>query len=622
MTGPGVVVVGNGTAGRAVAERLVARGVAVTVLGEEAAYHRPLLAGVLSGALPAAALELPPVPGTRAGVRVTGLDLARRVVRCADGTEVPYAQLVLATGTVPRLPELPGIDGPGVVVPRTAAACAALPEGAAVVLGGGPLAVEAAFALRRSGREVALVHRGPWPLDRHLGARAGAALAGRLTAAGVSLHLDAEAAEYVPGKLLLADGTVLPADVLLPCTGASPDTTLADAAGLPTATGILVDASLRTPDPHVWSLGGCAQPVAPREFTAVRRAHEAAGTTLARAAGWATRSPEAGPEANRTTPAPEAAPAAAPTLAGPGAARPEPDAAAATPGTPVPPPAPGARATPPPPTRTTPAPAAPRAETATLATPARAPRVPAPAPAPGSAPSPSAGGTGIAPGLDATQPAPGSASPGFDTVLRQADTLAAALATVLQAEAGPDHDADAPGTRGQAPTGAGRGPGTTTTATTATATATATGMTDLLRLQAPEADVLRLGTLDGAHETVTFSDPARHRHAEVALWEGRLAGAVTVGLPHGAAALTRLHASGAPAPRDLLALLLGTPAVLPRTTDPLDDVICHCNNVTGRHLAEAHAAGTRTRAGTGCGGCAEDVRAFCSTLVPTTNGAQ
>ncbi|MFJ6937520.1 FAD-dependent oxidoreductase [Streptomyces sp. NPDC101132] len=528
MTGPGVVVVGNGTAGRAVAERLVALGVAVTVLGEEPAYHRPLLAGVLSGDLPGAALELPPVPGTRAGVRVTGLDLARRVVRCADGTEVPYAQLVLATGKVPRLPELPGIDGPGVVVPRTAAACAAVPEGAAVVLGGGPLAVEAAFALRRSGREVALVHRGPWPLDRHLGARAGAALAGRLTAAGVSLHLGAGAAEFTPGKLQLADGTVLAADVLLPCTGASPDTTLADAAGLPTATGILVDPSFRTPDPHVWALGTCARPLAPREFRAVRLAYETPGTTRARTAG--------------------------------------PDAEWAAPGP-----------------------------------------APAPGSAPGAAPSPSADSTGTAPALDPTRSATGGGSPGFDTVLRQADTLAAALTRALHAEAAPAHDADAPG---QPPTG-----------TTPDPRSRSTGMPDLLRLRAPEADVLRLGTFDGAHETVTLSDPARHRHAEVALREGRVGGAVTVGLPHGAAALTRLHDSGAPAPRDLLALLLGAPVVLPRTTDPLDDVVCHCNNVTGRHLAEAHAAGTRTRAGTGCGGCAADVRTFCAALGPTTNGA-
>ncbi|MFI8102779.1 FAD-dependent oxidoreductase [Streptomyces sp. NPDC086023] len=599
MTAPGVVVVGNGTAGRAVAERLVARGAAVTVLGEEAAYHRPLLVGVLSGALPAAALELPPVPGTRAGVRVTGLDLARRVVRCADGTEVPYAQLVLATGTVPRLPELPGIDGPGVVVPRTAAACAALPEGAAVVLGGGPLAVEAAFALRRAGREVALVHRGPWPLDRHLGARAGAALAGRLTAAGVSLHLDAEAAEFTPGKVLLADGTMLPADVLLPCTGASPDTALAGAAGLPTATGVLVDPSLRTPDPHVWSLGTCAEPVAPREFTALRRAYEAAGTTRARAAG---------PAATSAAPAPAAGPAATPTAAGPAAARREAVRAHRTTASPAPGPADPA----------TPQPA-PAAATAAPGTPARTP----------------------APGTSPTAPLPTDTAPGFDAVLRQADALASALTAALHAGGGPSHapagtTADhAPGTTpGDRATGADpadRAADPTRTSTTTSGTTSTThpapprehrhaATPGLLRLRAPEADVLRLGTLDGAHETVTFSDPARHRHAEVALREGRVAGAVTVGLPHGAAALTRLHESGAPAPRDLLALLLGAPAVLPRTTDPLDDVICHCNNVTGRHLAAAHAAGTRTRAGTGCGGCAEDVRAFCSTL--TSNGAK
>ncbi|MEU6867562.1 FAD-dependent oxidoreductase [Streptomyces sp. NPDC046876] len=275
MSAGEVLVVGGGAAAHRFAERLHHHGHRgpITLLAAEpqAPYHRTLLTSVLDGTLPADALALPELPvGVRlhTGTAVTRIDRARRLAHTAGGSVHRYDTLVLATGSRPALPRLPGIAGlgpaDGVVALRTLADAEHLRRAApdarrTVVLGGGLLGVEAAAALRRAGHEVALVHRGPHPLRRHLDAGAGELLARRLTGLGIEVHADREAAGYCSGKLTLDDGTMLAADTLLLCTGAVPETGLARRAGLAVRTGILVDGSLRTTDPHVHALGDCAE---------------------------------------------------------------------------------------------------------------------------------------------------------------------------------------------------------------------------------------------------------------------------------------------------------------------------------------------------------------------------
>ncbi|MER7467328.1 FAD-dependent oxidoreductase [Streptomyces sp. NPDC097981] len=279
MSAGEVLVVGAGPAGQRFVERLHHHGHrgGVTVLGAEprAPYHRPLLSSVLDGTLPAPALALPALPeGTRlhTGVTVTRIDRARRLVHSTDGTAGSvhrYDTLVLATGSrpaVPRIPGLPELPQPGgaegAVALRTLAdaeRCAAEPPGSAVVLGGGLLGVEAAASLRRAGHEVALVHRGPHPLDRHLDAAAGALLTRSLESLGVEVHAGRTAVAHCTGKLTLDDGLVLAADTLLLCTGAVPETGLARRAGLTVRSGVVVDDLLRTDDPHIHAIGDCAE---------------------------------------------------------------------------------------------------------------------------------------------------------------------------------------------------------------------------------------------------------------------------------------------------------------------------------------------------------------------------
>ncbi|MDT0391490.1 FAD-dependent oxidoreductase [Streptomyces dubilierae] len=142
----------------------------------------------------------------------------------------------------------------------------------------------------------------------------------------------------------------------------------------------------------------------------------------------------------------------------------------------------------------------------------------------------------------------------------------------------------------------------------------------VLRLRAPGFDLACLGPPEPpeADRHVTLSDPARGRHAAVALSGERVAGAVLVGLPRATAALVQLYTRDLPVPADRFGLLLGTAAGEGPTRVELPDaaVLCHCNHVTKADLLRAWHDGAHdltaiaaaTRATTGCGGCADDVR--------------
>lgn len=268
----GVVIVGGGPAAHRLAARLAQYGHPgeVTVVGAEPrpAYHRALLGSVLDGTLDAGRLSLPALPAAvrqLTGVRVTAVDRARRAVRTGDGRELPYDVLVLATGARPRVPPVPGLEtepgrlAEGVRAVRTAADCRPLSEGPVVVLGGGVRGVETAWALSRAGQEVALVHPAEHLMERHLDAAGAAVPADWLAGRGVTLHLGRRAAEYTPGKVVLDDGQVLAAGTVLLCTGTVAESALARASGLDVREGVVVDALLRTGDPHIHAIGDCAE---------------------------------------------------------------------------------------------------------------------------------------------------------------------------------------------------------------------------------------------------------------------------------------------------------------------------------------------------------------------------
>jgi assimilatory nitrate reductase electron transfer subunit len=285
-----VVVIGYGMAGSRVAEEICARPgpqpVAVTVLGAEpcAAYNRILLSEVLAGRHTADAITLSTPAWARQhgvdlrlGARAVALDPAARTVTAADGSQLRYDRLVLATGSRPWLPPLAGLAGrggalvPGAAVFRTLEDCHALVAAAssarrAVVLGGGVLGLEAARGLAGRGLPVSVVHDAGHLMDRQLDRTAGRVLSRTLSRLGVSVRTGARAQAVTTGPdghltgLVLADGSRLVADLLVVACGVRPEVEVARAAGLAVEQGVAVDDTLRSiSHPDIYAVGECAQ---------------------------------------------------------------------------------------------------------------------------------------------------------------------------------------------------------------------------------------------------------------------------------------------------------------------------------------------------------------------------
>ncbi|MEV4948524.1 FAD-dependent oxidoreductase [Streptomyces sp. NPDC053755] len=266
-----IVVVGGGTAGARLAQRLP-----VTLLGEEphAPYNRVLLADVLAGRYAPEVIALPaPKEPVRRGVRAVRIDRAARIVECEDGTAVGYDRLVLATGSNPVLPPLRGLRGsrlPSGVHPfRTLDDCLELralvrPGIRAVVIGGGLLGVSAARALAALGAEVVLTQQGERLMERQLDEQASVLLREHVESLGVEVHTECRVSglrqeDGAVTAVELADGFVLDAQVVVLACGVRPRIGLARDAGLEVRTGVVVDDELRTSDPFIHAIGDCSE---------------------------------------------------------------------------------------------------------------------------------------------------------------------------------------------------------------------------------------------------------------------------------------------------------------------------------------------------------------------------
>jgi NADPH-dependent 2,4-dienoyl-CoA reductase/sulfur reductase-like enzyme len=227
-------------------------------VGDEphAPYDRPPLSKqVLVGewepervALPAGANDALDLTWVR-GVAATGLDLDARTVALADGRHLPFDGLVIATGA--RARPLPGTEHlAGVHALRTLddaiAVRAAIGEGTrVVVVGAGFIGAEVAASARQRGAEVAMVEPLPAPLARVLGSQVGEVIAQLHRDHGVAVHLGVGVAA-VEGdgsveRVLLADGTVLEADVVVVGIGVIPNVAWLEGTGLDLADGVRCD---------------------------------------------------------------------------------------------------------------------------------------------------------------------------------------------------------------------------------------------------------------------------------------------------------------------------------------------------------------------------------------------
>ncbi|MEU2600472.1 FAD-dependent oxidoreductase [Streptomyces hirsutus] len=269
-----VVVVGNGIAGLTAADTLREAGFdgELTVVGDEPhpAYSRPALSkALLLDGDDLSSHELPPAGHGATellGVRATGLDLDRRLVTLDDGTALPYDRVVLATGSrARRLSDLPeeltlrGLDDALALRKRLA------DRPSVVVVGGGPLGMEIASGCLAAGCRVTLVSQGA-PLALQLGPH----LAGVFVKAALDLGLtlvETAAARLErhgeSARVVLDEGPVLEAEILVSAVGDVPNTEWLADTGLAAKGAIAVDsrglvrpdvaavgdlAAIRTPD--------------------------------------------------------------------------------------------------------------------------------------------------------------------------------------------------------------------------------------------------------------------------------------------------------------------------------------------------------------------------------------
>jgi 3-phenylpropionate/trans-cinnamate dioxygenase ferredoxin reductase component len=290
------VVVGASLAGAKAVETLRAEGFdgKITLIGAETErpYERPPLSkGYLQGKDPRDKAYVHEATWYAdhdveliLGLSATALDLQSHTVTVDRVDAVRYDKLLLATGSRPRVLDLPGSDNLGVRYLRTLGDADALLDHLrsgtnVVVIGAGWIGLETAAAAIGHGCSVTVVERGDGPpLSRILGDEVGQLFQDLHEAHGVRVIRGGEVREFggIGGRLthvVLDDNTELPADVVIVGAGILPNVELAADAGLLIDNGIVTDASLRTSDPDVYAAGDVASYLHPLLGKRIRVEH-------------------------------------------------------------------------------------------------------------------------------------------------------------------------------------------------------------------------------------------------------------------------------------------------------------------------------------------------------------
>ncbi|WP_237536781.1 nitrite reductase large subunit NirB [Streptomyces sp. SID5785] len=303
---PTLVLIGHGMVGQrfleAAAERGLTRTHRVVVLCEEPrpAYDRVHLTSYFSGTTPAELSLSDPEFLAEHGIELhvgdpaTEVDRAARTVRARSGLEVTYDTLVLATGSYPFVPPVPGKDATGCFVYRTIEDLHAIEayakEHATVgaVVGGGLLGLEAAGALKGLGLATHIVEFAPRLMPVQVDEGGGAALLRTIGDMGLTVHTGVGTQEVVTADddggavrgMRLSDGSELATDLVVFSAGVRPRDQLARAMGLTVGErgGIAVDAECRTSDPAVFAIGECALAADGRVYGLVAPGYEMAQT--------------------------------------------------------------------------------------------------------------------------------------------------------------------------------------------------------------------------------------------------------------------------------------------------------------------------------------------------------
>ncbi len=276
-----IVVIGHGMVGHKFLESLAESGVQnaeVTVLCEEprAAYDRVHLSEFFSGK---SAEDLSLVePGffertgfkLRLAAKAVTIERRTKTVTTADGEELPYDKLVLATGSTPFVPPVPGRDRHNCFVYRTIEDLEAMKAAGAhaktgVVVGGGLLGLECAKALRDLGLDTHVVEFAPRLMAAQVDDGGGRVLRTKIEALGLHVHTSRSTVKIVDGadhqhRMVFEDGSYLETDMIVFSAGIRPRDELARQCVLAIGPrgGVVIDSHCRTSDRNVYAIGECA----------------------------------------------------------------------------------------------------------------------------------------------------------------------------------------------------------------------------------------------------------------------------------------------------------------------------------------------------------------------------
>jgi len=293
------LIVGGGMTGDAAAKaiRTADASASIGLISDDThpPYERPPLSKALwKGGKPLGSIDLDTARSgatLHLGRRVESIDRAGHTLQDNAGDTYRYRKLLLATGAAPR--RLP-FEGERVIVFRTLDDYLALrrnaqPDARIIVVGGGFIGSEIAASLASIGCNVTMAFPGvaigagryPRTLARYLNAYF--TERGVRLLAGVRVVDGKAAADKV--EVALSDGTTLQADAVVAGLGVTPNTALAEQAGLKVDNGIVVDAQLRTSDPDIFAAGDVANFHAAALDMRLRVEHEDAAIGMGRHAG-------------------------------------------------------------------------------------------------------------------------------------------------------------------------------------------------------------------------------------------------------------------------------------------------------------------------------------------------
>ena len=279
-----LVVIGNGMAGMRTVEELLSAAPEkydITVFGAEpyGNYNRIMLSSVLCGEKTIEDIVINDRQWyADNGIRlhagnnkaVVKIDRVARTVYAQDGTSAAYDRLLIATGSKPVVPAIPGNDLEGVIsfrdifdVNRMLAYSKSHHK--AVVLGGGLLGLEAANGLVLRGMDVTVIHNNDVLLNRQMDRQAGEMLRTALEQRGLKFKMAAKTQRLISDgndhikAVRFEDGSELECDLFIMAIGVRPNMALAQEAGLYCERGIVVNDTLQSYDPSIYAVGECIQ---------------------------------------------------------------------------------------------------------------------------------------------------------------------------------------------------------------------------------------------------------------------------------------------------------------------------------------------------------------------------